>query len=491
MSGARFFSRTRALALALAFAAPVAVAQISNAEYAARRDSLAARIPDGAILVIGAPEPTEDFLSFWQSPSFLYLTGVREPEAALLMTRQGGRTVSTLFVQPLNPAAETWTGRRTGVGGALQRWGIAGRAASELESVLDSLARAGVPINAIGEMGDDDDDVQTRDAQIVQAIARRVPTAKVTDRNAEVTRLRGRKSAAELEAIRHAVAITVLAHREAALAAEPGMNEFELQALIEYTFRRNGADRTSFSTIVGSGPNSTILHYNTNDRFMNAGEVVVMDIGASWRGYAADVTRTIPVTGKFSPEQRAIYQIVRDAQAAGERNVKIGGSFGTASDSAARVLAEGLARLGLIESPTATYDCERGQCPQLRMYYMHGLGHGIGLEVHDPDQMYWGPIGVGSAFSIEPGIYVRANVLETLSDTPRNRALIAKLRPAVTRYANIGVRIEDDYIVTESGVEWISRAPREVAEVEALMAEPWSGPPKRDPAMVEKYRAVK
>jgi len=276
-------------------------------------------------------------------------------------------------------------------------------------------------------------------------------------------------------------------------AIEPGMYEFEIQSLIEYTFRRNGADRPSFSTIVGSGPNSTTLHYNADDRLMNAGEVVVMDIGASYRGYAADVTRTVPVNGTFTADQRAIYQIVRDAQAAAERQAKPGAKAELMSDSASAVLAAGLTRLGLIESPTATYDCgtaqQRQQCAQLDLYYMHGLGHGIGLEVHDPDQFYFkGTLGTGSAFTIEPGIYVRENVLEILPKTPRNEALAEKLRPAVTKFRNIGVRIEDDYLITDQGLEWISRAPRELNEVEALMREALAGAPKRDSGKLEWYK---
>jgi Xaa-Pro aminopeptidase len=163
------------------------------------------------------------------------------------------------------------------------------------------------------------------------------------------------------------------------------------------------------------------------------------------------------------------------------------------NDSASATLAAGLAQLGLIESPTATYDCDgggtRGQCPQLRLYYMHGLGHGIGLEVHDPEQFYFtGEIRPGSAFTIEPGVYVRADVLDVLPETPRNRALAARLRPAVQRYKNIGVRIEDDYIVTERGVEWISRAPRELAEIEQAMRGAHAGLPARDSALVNAYR---
>jgi len=276
-------------------------------------------------------------------------------------------------------------------------------------------------------------------------------------------------------------------------AMEPGMNEFEIQSLIEYTFRRNGADRPSFSTIVGSGPNSTTLHYNADDRFMNAGEVVVMDIGASYRGYAADVTRTVPVSGTFTPDQRAIYQIVRDAQAAAERQAKLGAKASLMSDSASATLAAGLARVGLIESSDATYDCapaqQPQQCPQLALYYMHGLGHGIGLEVHDPDQFYFtGTIAAGSAFTIEPGIYVRENLLEILPKTARNDALIAKIRPAFEKFRNVGVRIEDDYVVTPQGVEWISPAPREIAEVEAMMKEALAGGTKRDSTKVDWYR---
>jgi Xaa-Pro aminopeptidase len=271
------------------------------------------------------------------------------------------------------------------------------------------------------------------------------------------------------------------------------MNEFEVQALIEYTFRRRGADRPSFSTIVGSGPNSTTLHYNRDDRLIQDGDLIVMDIGASAKGYAADVTRTVPANGTFSPAQREVYQLVRDAQSAAERQAKLGASASRMSDSSTAVLAAGLAKLGLIESPTATYECgasgARQDCPQYRLYYMHSLGHGIGLEVHDPDQYYFEPnvLAAGSAFTIEPGIYVRANTVDIIPDTPRNRALRTKIASAVAKYANMGVRIEDDYVVTEKGVEWISRAPREIDEVEAAMRAPNDGPNKRDAALIEWY----
>ena len=475
------------------FAATSAGAQITNAEFAQRRDSLAARVSNGVIVALGAPEPAHDFLSFFQEENFLYLTGFREPDAALVIVKKDGKASPTLFVQPKDPAREVWTGNRLGAHGVQAQLGLPGRSYDDFRKTLDSLLDTGLPLYVVGDLGREGAEILSRDAQLVEGIRGRRPRLQVTNLTPVVMRLRGRKSAAELELIRRAVDITVTAQREAMAAAEPGMNEFELQALVEYTFRRNGADRPSFATIIGSGPNSTTLHYNANDRFMNAGETIVMDIGASYRGYAADVTRTIPVSGTFSTEQRAIYQIVRDAHAAAEREAKVGAQAARMSEAAASTLAAGLARLGLIESTTARFDCDlegaRRECPQLMLYYMHGLGHGIGLEVHDPDQYYFtGTIQRGSAFTIEPGVYVRANLLDVLPDTPRNRALIGRLRPAVERYKNIGVRIEDDYIVTDRGVEWISRAPREIAEIERLMQGPYTGPTARDPALVETYR---
>jgi Xaa-Pro aminopeptidase len=215
--------------------------------------------------------------------------------------------------------------------------------------------------------------------------------------------------------------------------------------------------------------------------------VVVMDLGASYGGYAADVTRTVPVSGKFTAEQRAVYQIVRDAQRAAEGVAKVGTPQAAAQAAADSVIARGLARLGLVESAEAEFDAPWADqckvrarlCKQFALFLPHGLGHGIGLEVHDPAMYYFDgkTFGDGDVFTIEPGVYVNPEALRILPDTPRNRAFIAKVRPAVERYRNTGVRIEDDYVVTTRGLEWLSRAPREIAEVEAAMA----GSPPRTP----------
>ena len=477
----------------------VLVAQ-SQKEFASRREALLRKVGDGVIVAFGAHEPAQDYLSFYQSPSFYYLTGLREPDAALVMVKKNGQVNATMFVQPRLPAREVWTGSRLGTGAVENLTGIRGRSSDQLTAVLDSLAGTGQQFLVVGDVAAHEAEAQgqtavrTADDQLLDRIKARHSSLRVTPVNDVVEQLRATKSAAELSLIKQAVEITVLAQKEAISALTDGMNEFELQALIEYTFRRNGADRPSFATIVGSGPNSTTLHYNRDDRFIDINDMVVMDIGASYKGYAADVTRTVPASGHFSTSQRDIYQLVRDAQAAAERQAVPGAPARLMNDSANAVIAAGLARLKLIDAPNATYDCSAGptprECPQYRLYYMHGIGHGIGLEVHDPEQYYYtARLGPGSAFTIEPGIYVREKVLEEMPDTPRNREIAARLRQFVNFYKNIGVRIEDDYAVTDRGVERLSAgAPREIAELEALMKAGSTGPAKRNREMVERYR---
>src|SRR5581483_1720253 len=388
-------------------------AQITIGEYAARRAALADSLPpDGVLVVQGAPEPTEDYQWFQQDPSFLYLTGVNEPDAALVLTKRGP---GILFVEAKDPAQEVWSGERMGPAGATRRTGLPARLRVDLDSVVDSL-RIHENITVVGA-------------------------------NHVLQELRGKKSPAELELLARAASITSDGERAALFVISPGVNEYQVQALIEYTFRNEGADRPSFASTIGSGPNTTVLHYNADNRVMRRGELVVMDVGAYYHGYAGDVTRTVPVNGRYTTTQRAIYSIVRDAQAAAERQAQLDAPARLMSVSATAVLAAGLARLGLIESDTATYECGGDRmCAQWSLYYMHLLGHGIGLEVHDPEQFYFtGKIAPGSAFTIEPGLYVRSNLADIVPDTPRNRAMLRKIRAAINQYANIGVRIEDDY----------------------------------------------
>lgn len=463
-------------------------AQITAQEYAQRRATLASRLPDGVFVVRGAESPVQDYLSFYQSTGMLYLSGYREADAALVMNKQGPTVNWTLFVQAKNPAQEVWSGRRYGADSAGRATGVPARLIGEFEPYVDSLLRLAPQLAFHADIAEGGDTLN-HDDKFIAGLRQKHAGLQVTDANRIVTTMRSKKSPAELDLIQRAAAISMEAHAEAARALEPGMNEFEIQALLEYTFRRYGGDRPAYASIVGSGPNSTVLHYNRDDRYMKAGDLLLIDAAASFAGYAADITRTFPVSGRFTPEQREVYQVVRDAQSAAERTAKIGTPWRDVSRAASQVIAQGLARLGLIESDTATYQCGTRRCPQVSLYYMHGLGHGIGLAVHDPDQKDREAIGPGSAYSIEPGIYVRNELLDII---PRagNEALIARIAPAVRKYANVGVRIEDNYVVTEDGVKWVTCVAREADEVEALMREPVKGPQARDAERTTWYGAA-
>ncbi len=481
------------IALSLLFAASASTssaAQITTQEYEQRRATLASRLPDGLFVIRGSESPVQDYLAFYQNNGFLYLTGYREPDAALVLQKRGGQAQWTMFVQIKVPAQEVWSGRRYGPDSAAKATGIATRPIAEFEPLVDSLLEASPRLSFHADIAEGGDTLNN-DHRFIDELRRKHSGLQVADANDFVTAMRSKKSAAEMDLIQRAAAISMEAHAEAARVLEPGMNEFEIQALLEYTFRRYGADRPAYASIVGSGPNSTVLHYNRDDRYMRAGDLLLIDAAASFGGYAADVTRTFPVSGTFTPEQRQVYQIVRDAQAAAERTAKPGVRWADVSRAASAVIAEGLAKIGLIDSATATYACDSrsGRCSQASLYYMHGLGHGIGLAVHDPDQKDGDGIGIGSAYSIEPGIYVRQELLDIIPKEG-NEAFIARIAPAVRKFANTGVRIEDNYVVTEQGVKWISCVAREADEVEALMREPVKGPAVRDADKVAWYGAA-
>jgi Xaa-Pro aminopeptidase len=468
--------------LFLSLAGSLAAQDIAPADYAARRDSLAAHIDSGIVIAFGAPDPTGVHKGS-QLPAFRYLTGFLEPNAAFVLVKRAGRVSGLLFTATRDPRRALYDGFPPDSATVTRETGLTARSLPVLQPTVDSLVRLGLPVYDLRDFGSADaaeSDSLTRGARFVAGLVARSPGRglQVRDAHPLVDSLRARKSPAELALLRRAINITVGSLKQAMGSARPGMWEYELEALVEGGFRRAGADGPSFGSIIGSGPNSTQYHYEKNDRRMVAGDVVVMDVGAAYRGYAADVTRTVPVSGRFTPEQRAVYQLVRDAQAAAERVAKPGASWAAWRDTARVVEARGLARLGLIESPDATFDppwasqCQARpvSCTQAFLYMAHGLGHGIGLEVHDPPRPYMGQgkFEVGQVFTIEPGVYISTKLLDMLPDTPKNRAMIAKVRKAVERYQNIGVRIEDDYVITPNGVEWLSRAPREVDEVEKM-----------------------
>ncbi len=468
-----------------------AQAQIPNGAYAERRQALLQQIDSGFVLSAGAREPVNHYPDFYQIPAFRYLTGYLEPDAALVLIKRARETTGILLVPPTNPRAALYTGRSTDTAALARATGLEVRYAARLLPLLDSLAQTGLPLYVVGDFQSNDfagSDTLSFSRTLIRLLQERHTSLQVRDATPIVDRLRAHRSPAELALLRKAIEISDKGHLAAMEMIAPGRAENEVQATIEFTFRRLGGDRPAYGSIVGSGPNSTVLHYPAGRRVLQAGEVLLMDVATGYEGYAADITRTVPVSGSFTPGQRAIYQIVLDAQKTAERLVKPGASRDTAYGTARVVVKQGLAKLGLIESPDAVFDAPEGlcpvrpglrkegePCPQWYLYSYHGYGHGIGLDVHDPAQYSDVPpftFQVGDAFTIEPGLYVRASALDGLPDTPRNRAMITKVRPAVERYKNIGVRIEDDYFVTPTGVERVSQAPREISEVEAAMSRP-------------------
>ena len=469
------------IALATLLTPALLHAQIPAAEYAARRDSLAAHIGNGVVVAFGGRTPTTDFGPFYQLAAFHYLTNFDEPDAAFVLVARNGKPASTIFITPVEARSAFYYGRRPDSASVVRDLRMSARAFTALTQVADSLAASGLPFYSLADFSDADfaeEDSLTRGGQFMKALASRHKGLDVKDAHELVDALRARKSAAEFALLRKAAEISSEGHRAAMTMAEPA-KEYEIQAALEYAFTRLGGARPSYGSIVGGGVHGTQLHYMRDRGDVKPGDVVVMDAATEYEGYAADITRTIPVSGKFTAEQKQIYQLVRDAQAAAERNSKPGMLAAAAQDSSFDVRAKGLAALGLVESVDAELDlpwpatCRRSRrsCTQAVFWMIHGISHGIGLAVHDPAQFYAGDnmFKEGDAFTIEPGIYISSSMLDALPDTPRNRAFIAKVKPIVKKYENTGIRIEDDYIITSKGLERISNAPREIPEIEAMM----------------------
>ncbi|MGQ0562885.1 MAG: aminopeptidase P N-terminal domain-containing protein, partial [Gemmatimonadota bacterium] len=410
----------------IVLAASPARAQISKAEYAARRDSLAAHLGTGILLAFGQREPVDEMGTFRQLPAFNYLTGFQEVDAALLMTVRNGRVAGAMLYAPArDPRLQLYTGFLPESAAVVRSIGLGLRTMDKLEPALDSLLARGLPLFTLPDVASRDflrTDSLTRGRRFVELLQEKHPDLLVRNAQATLDSLRVRKSPAEIALLRRAIEITMIGFDSAYQVIAPGISEAVVQATAEYAWKLNGADGPSYGGIVGSGPNSTSYHYRANNRIMQAGETLVMDIGALYLGYAADVTRTVPVSGEWTADQRAIYQIVRDAQKAAEQVTRAGVRVQVGDSAARAVQARGLARLGLIESEEATFDppwsahCERRPlaCKQVYLYQAHGLGHGIGLEVHDPGGYSYSPTGrfqVGEVFTIEPGIYISTKLL--------------------------------------------------------------------------------
>jgi Xaa-Pro aminopeptidase len=296
-------------------------------------------------------------------------------------------------------------------------------------------------------------------AQFAAKIRERFFGFVVQDATPVVAELRQVKTAYEQDVLRKSVAISSEAHRAGMKAAAAGKYEYEVEAAIEYVYLQKGAMSWGYPSIVASGPNATILHYDKSSRRMGPGDLLLVDAAANYQDYTGDITRTYPVNGRFTREQRDIYEIVLAAQDAGIAAAKAGNPVSAIQAACDDVLRAGLVKLGLVTDP-------KGQ--QFKIWSTHGVSHWIGMDVHDVGRLR--ELAPGMAFVIEPGIYIREVALDNLPKTPENLAFIEKVRPMVEKYKNLGVRIEDSFLLKESGLERLSESvPRTIDEIEGFM----------------------
>ena len=442
--------------------------KLSPAFHAGRRAALRAKMPPNSVAVIWAnPERNRnndtDF-QYAQNPNFYYLTGYLEPNALLVLTKDevdagGQRGTEFFFAQDRNPAAEVWTGRRLGKKGVerdLQLKNVAlGRDFNRFALNLKNFDRV-LTILPKGAVDDprDSTDLFSLIEQFNSKSDGKSPD--VRSFYSAMAELRQVKLPEEMALLQKAIDITCQGHREVMKFMEPGLTEYQGQSVMEYVFRSNGSEYVGYGSIAGGAENACILHYVTNRRRLQDGDIFLTDCGAEYHGYTADITRTMPVNGKFSPEQKAIYEVVLAGQEAGFAACQPGVSHFDVHRAAFRSVMAGLIRLGIAKDSV-----------EVRRYFNHGTSHSLGLDVHDwtnyqPDKPLLLPPGF--TLTVEPGVYIPVH------------------SPCDPKWWDIGVRIEDDVLITETGHQVLSlAAPRTVAEIEKIMTErsPFQKPTKR------------
>lgn len=415
---------------------------------------------DSVAIISSAPEATrsnDTNYRYRQNSDFYYLTGFDEPEAIAVITPTQEQKF-TLFVRPRDPEREIWDGRRAGVEGAVKQYGAdAAFPAEEFREKLGDLINGARNLYyRIGGGNPELDDMIVRQIGRMRSMGRKginAPEA-IIDTGAILHEMRLIKSADEVELMQRAADIAAEAHREAMKTARPGMKEYEVEALIEFIFRRSGAAGPAYTSIVGSGPNATVLHYINNDATLRDGDLLLVDAGAEYQGYASDITRTFPVNGRFTQAQRDIYDLVLQTQVDCVRRARPGVQMEELKSHSIEMLTEGMVRLGLLEGEPEKLIEEK----KYEQFYMHGLGHFLGIDVHDVGRYYNDGesrrLEPGMVITVEPGLYVAENT-EGIPE----------------KYRGIGVRIEDDVLITEDGQRVLSsKVPKQPEEIEELMA---------------------
>ncbi|WED42876.1 Xaa-Pro aminopeptidase [Legionella cardiaca] len=432
---------------------------ITKQEYQSRRQQLAAKLPQGAIAVIPAADEIlrngDAHYRFRQDSDFYYLTGFNEPEA-LLIILAGETGDSYLFNRPHNPAQEQWTGKRLGQEKAQDVLGVSeAYAIEELDARLpEMLINKTIVYYSLGRHPVYENKILQALQHVKGQIRRGVKAPEaVFDLEPLLSEMRLYKSDAEITLMRQAAAVSVAAHKRAMKFCHQAKNEYELEAELLHQFARGGCRSVAYDPIVGSGANTCILHYTENNQPLRDGDLILIDAGGEYQNYAADITRTFPVNGTFTQEQRAIYELVLKAQKAGIAAIKPGLAWNEVQTLMVRILTAGLCELGLLTGDVDTLIMQEAYKP----FYMHNSGHWLGLDVHDAGRYKlngeWRLLEPGMVLTVEPGLYVTPNI-----------------KGVDKRWWNIGVRIEDDILVTQDGHENLTAAlPVEITEIEALM----------------------
>lgn len=433
---------------------------MTQQEFDRRRQALLAQMqPGSAAIIFAAPEAPRNADSeypYRQSSDFWYFTGFNEPEAALVLIKSNDtHNHSVLFNRVRDLTAEIWFGRRLGQQAAPAKLGVdRALAFSEIDDQLYQLLNGlDAVYHAQGENAYADD-ILFRALDKLRKGSRQNLTAPpaVIDWRPIVHELRLFKSAEELEVMRRAGEITALAHTRAMQKCRPGMFEYQLEGEIHHEFTRHGARYPSYNTIVGGGENGCILHYTENESELRDGELVLIDAGCEYQSYAGDITRTFPVNGKFTPAQRAIYDIVLESLETALRLYRPGTSIAEVTNAVVRIMVTGLANLGILKGEVDQLILDNAHRP----YFMHGLSHWLGLDVHDVG--YYGTdrsrlLEPGMVLTVEPGLYIAPD-----ADVP-------------AEYRGIGIRIEDDIVITADGNENLTASVvKRADDIEALMA---------------------
>jgi Xaa-Pro aminopeptidase len=416
---------------------------------------------DAVAVLFSAPEILrngDNHFEWRQDTDFFFLTHLDEPESVAVLRPSHPTHKYVLFVRPRRREEEIWTGIRTGVEGAVAKYGAdaayeTGKLAEELPKLLEGHSKL---YFRLGHRERNDKLVISTINRLKEQIRSGAEwPVTILDPGSILDEQRLRKDDADLTDLREATRISAAGHVEAMKACRPGMFEYELEAVVEYVFHKLGSQTPGYCSIVGAGYNTTILHYNTNRCRINDGDLVLIDAGAEYNFFTGDITRTFPANGKFTAPQRAVYELVLAAQKAVIGMVRPGVSFMALHERAVDVIAEGLIALGLL-SGTKSEVIERGD---YKKFFMHRTGHWLGMDVHDVGRYRvaddWRRLEPGMVFTVEPGIYI-----------PEGTEAVS------SEFFNIGIRIEDDLLVTSDGYEVLtSGVPKEIDEIEALMRE--------------------